>query len=209
MPRTIREQYFDPDYIEIKHITEDTTLYSLMLHGYLSTYLFKKLRSFDRIGEVIDTPIKELMKIRHFGSVSFKHLKDFFEENHGKFKLKVTKARPEKDNSLDQIKVLEKKLTKYEDELHSTLNENYKINEALQVCNLDLTAHKGLEKTLWEQIDDLKNSTDLAKLEYDNYYKDSLNDLHQKIKQKDEQIASLNLSNRDALNTINLLKINT
>nr|BAR35681.1 hypothetical protein [uncultured Mediterranean phage uvMED] len=180
MPRnfqqTLREKYFDPDYMEIKYITEDTTLHALRIHGYLPTYLFNRLYRFDTIGEIIDTPISDLMKIPHFGSGSFKKLIVFFEENHDKFKLKGLKPVIKKKQSCEEkMKVVESKLKK----MDAYRSENIK----------------------------LKKANELAKIEYDNYYKDSLNSLHEKIKQKDIQIGTLRLSNNEAYKALQALKI--
>ena len=176
MPRTLREKYFDPDYMEIKYITEDTTLHALRIHGYLPTYLFNRLYRFDTIGEVIDTPMIDLMRIPHFGSGCFKKLKVFFEENHDKFKLKGHKTVLKKKQSCEEkIKVVEAKLKKM---------------EAYRSQNVQL-----------------KKANELAKIEYDNYYKESINNLHEKIKQKDIQIGTLRLSNNEAYKALQALKI--
>ena len=141
MPRTLREKYFDPDYMEIKYITEDTTLHALRIHGYLPAYLFNRLYRFDTIGEVIDTPMSDLMKIPHFGSGSFKKLKVFFEENHDKFKLKGIKPVIKKKQSCEEkMKVVESKLKK----MDAYRSENIQLKKANQT---------------------LKNSNELAKIE--------------------------------------------
>ena len=176
MPRTLREKYFDPDYMEIKYITEDTTLHALRIHGYLTNYLLNRLYRFDTIGEVIDTPIGDLMKTRGFGSGCLKQLKVFFEKNHDKFKLKGLKPVIKKKQSCEEkMKVVESKLKKM---------DTYR-SENIQ----------------------LKKANELAKIEYDNYYKDSLNSLHEKIKQKDIQLGTLRLSNNEAYKALQALKI--
>ena len=183
MPRTLREKYFDPDYMEIKYITEDTTLYALRIHGYLPAYLFNRLYRFDTIGEVIDTPMSDLMKTPNFGSGCLKQLKVFFEENHDKFKLKGLKPVIKKKQSCEEkMKVVEAKLKK----MDAYRSENIQLKKANQT---------------------LKNSNELAKIEYDNYYKDSLNSLHEKIKQKDIQLGTLRLSNNEAYKALQALKI--
>jgi len=198
MSRSIRNTYFDPNYSEIKYITEDTSLYALHLHGYISTFLENRLSAFTTIGEVIDSDMVDLMKEPGFGYGCRKELTAFFVENQGKFKLKSHKAASKKnDKSQDRIKALEKKLIKYEEELHSQVEEKYKVNDALDSCNLELTSHKGLETTLYEEIETLKKSTELAKIEYDNYYKDRIEHLNQLVKDKDIQIGALKLSNNN------------
>lgn len=183
MPRTLREKYFDPDYMEIKYITEDTTLHALRIHGYLTNYLLNRLYRFDTIGEVIDTPMGDLMKTRGFGSGCLKQLKVFFEKNHDKFKLKGLKPVIKKKQSCEEkMKVVESKLKK----MDAYRSENIQLKKANQT---------------------LKNSNELAKIEYDNYYKDSLNDLHEKMKQKDIQIGTLRLSNNEAYKALQALKI--
>lgn len=161
MPRscqqTLRDRYFDPDYVEIKYITEDTTLHALWIHGYLSTYLLNRLHRFDTIGDVIDTPIIDLMRTPNFGSGCLKQLKAFFEDNHDKFKLKGNKPFLKKKQSCEEkIKTLEAKLEKME----AYRSENIKLKKANQI---------------------LKNSNELAKIEYEKFYKDSVNDLQEKI----------------------------
>ena len=187
--RTIRETYFDPNYAGIKYINEDTTLYALKLHGYISSLLENRVESFTTIGEVIDTPMSDLKAEPKFNANSRKELTAFFEENHGKFRLKGHKATPKnKDKPQVTINALEKKLRKYEKE----------IDDLMKL----LTAHKSLETTLYEEIETLKTETEKAKKDYDKYYQDRIRDFEEKIKVKDLDIGTLKLYNVEAFQSL-------
>jgi hypothetical protein len=157
MPRTLRETYFDPDYIEIKYITEDTTLYALKLHGYISRLLENRLESFTTIGEVIDTPMSELRAELKFGARSQKELTAFFIENLDKFRLKGPKPVLKKKQSCEKkIKVLEAKLKK------------------MEVFRTESIKQKKANETL-------KKGINIMKEDYDNYYKARIKNLNDKI----------------------------
>jgi len=198
-PKSLRETYFDPDYKELKYIDEDTTLYALHLHGYISTYLKNSLGAFSILGELLDAPIMEISKkARNFGPGCRKELKSFFENNYDKFRLKS--GTKNKDKSQGKIKALEKKKKKNPELIIKQLSTD------LENRNLDVAAHKSLEITLYEEIDALNKSTELAKKEYDDYYKERLKDLNLRIKDKEIQIGTLQLSNNEAYKALKSLK---
>ena len=200
-PKSLRETYFDPDYKELKYINEDTTLYALHLHGYISTYLVNSLSSFSKVGELLDAPIMEISKkARNFGPGCKKELKSFFENNYDKFRLKS--GTKNKDKSQGTIKALEKKLKKYEQELYDLMEDKNNLKDDLENSNLDLTAHKSLETTLYEEIETLKIETEKAKKDYDNYYRDRIRDFEEKIKVKDLDISTLKLYNVEAFQSL-------
>ena len=201
MIKTLRETYFDPDYKELKYINEDTTLYALHLHGYISTYLVNSLSAFSKVGELLDAPIMEISKkARNFGPGCRKELKSFFENNYEKFRLKS--GTKNKDKSQGTIKALEKKLKKYEQELYDLMEDKNNLKDDLENSNLDLTAHKSLETTLYEEIETLKIETEKAKKDYDNYYRDRIRDFEEKIKVKDLDISTLKLYNVEAFQSL-------
>ena len=200
-PKSLRETYFDPDYKELKYINEDTTLYALHLHGYISTYLVNSLSAFSKVGELLDAPIMEISKkARNFGPGCRKELKSFFENNYDKFRLKS--GTKNKDKSQGTIKALEKKLKKYEQELYDLMEDKNNLEHHLENSNLDLTAHKSLETTLYEEIETLKIETEKAKKDYDNYYRDRIRDFEEKIKVKDLDISTLKLYNVEAFQSL-------
>ena len=200
-PKSLRETYFDPDYKELKYINEDTTLYALHLHGYISTYLVNSLSAFSKVGELLDAPIMEISKkARNFGPGCKKELKSFFENNYDKFRLKS--GTKNKDKSQGTIKALEKKLKKYEQELYDLMEDKNNLKHHLENSNLDLTAHKSLETTLYEEIETLKIETEKAKKDYDNYYRDRIRDFEEKIKVKDLDISTLKLYNVEAFQSL-------
>ena len=200
-PKSLRETYFDPDYKELKYINEDTTLYALHLHGYISTYLVNSLSAFSKVGELLDAPIMEISKkARNFGPGCRKELKSFFENNYEKFRLKS--GTKNKDKSQSIIKALEKKLKKYEQELYDLMEDKNNLKDDLENSNLDLTAHKSLETTLYEEIETLKIETEKAKKDYDNYYRDRIRDFEEKIKVKDLDISTLKLYNVEAFQSL-------
>ena len=200
-PKSLRETYFDPDYKELKYINEDTTLYALHLHGYISTYLVNSLSAFSTVGELLDAPIMEISKkARNFGPGCRKELKSFFENNYEKFRLKS--GTKNKDKSQGTIKALEKKLKKYEQELYDLMEDKNNLKDDLENSNLDLTAHKSLETTLYEEIETLKIETEKAKKDYDNYYRDRIRDFEEKIKVKDLDISTLKLYNVEAFQSL-------
>ena len=200
-PKSLRETYFDPDYKELKYINEDTTLYALHLHGYISTYLVNSLSAFSKVGELLDAPIMEISKkARNFGPGCKKELKSFFENNYDKFRLKSGPKK--KDKSQVTINALEKKLRKHEQELYDLMEKKNKLKDALQKSNLELTSHKGLETTLYEEIETLKIETEKAKKDYDNYYRDRIRDFEEKIKVKDLDISTLKLYNVEAFQSL-------
>ena len=200
-PKSLRETYFDPDYKELKYINEDTTLYALHLHGYISTYLVNSLSAFSKVGELLDAPIMEISKkTRNFGPGCRKELKSFFENNYEKFRLKS--GTKNKDKSQGTIKALEKKLKKYEQELYDLMEDKNNLKDDLENSNLDLTAHKSLETTLYEEIETLKIETEKAKKDYDNYYRDRIRDFEEKIKVKDLDISTLKLYNVEAFQSL-------
>jgi|TARA_B110000285_G_scaffold45413_1_gene50749 ribosomal protein L9 len=200
-PKSLRETYFDPDYKELKYINEDTTLYALHLHGYISTYLVNSLSAFSKVGELLDAPIMEISKkARNFGPGCRKELKSFFENNYEKFRLKS--GTKNKDKSQGTIKALEKKLKKYEQELYDLMEDKNNLKDDLENSNLDLTAHKSLETTLYEEIETLKIETEKAKKDYDNYYRDRIRDFEEKIKVKDLDISTLKLYNVEAFQSL-------
>ena len=200
-PKSLRETYFDPDYKELKYINEDTTLYALHLHGYISTYLVNSLSAFSKVGELLDAPIMEISKkARNFGPGCRKELKSFFENNYEKFRLKS--GTKNKDKSQGTIKALEKKLKKYEQELYDLMEDKNNLEHHLENSNLDITAHKSLETTLYEEIETLKIETEKAKKDYDNYYRDRIRDFEEKIKVKDLDISTLKLYNVEAFQSL-------
>ncbi len=200
-PKSLRETYFDPDYKELKYINEDTTLYALHLHGYISTYLVNSLSAFSKVGELLDAPIMEISKkARNFGPGCRKELKSFFENNYEKFRLKS--GTKNKDKSQGTIKALEKKLKKYEQELYDLMEDKNNLEHHLENSNLDLTAHKSLETTLYEEIETLKIETEKAKKDYDKYYRDRIRDFEEKIKVKDLDISTLKLYNVEAFQSL-------
>lgn len=200
-PKSLRETYFDPDYKELKYINEDTTLYALHLHGYISTYLVNSLSAFSKVGELLDAPIMEISKkARNFGPGCRKEVKSFFENNYEKFRLKS--GTKNKDKSQGTIKALEKKLKKYEQELYDLMEDKNNLKDDLENSNLDLTAHKSLETTLYEEIETLKIETEKAKKDYDNYYRDRIRDFEEKIKVKDLDISTLKLYNVEAFQSL-------
>ena len=210
-PKSLRETYFDPDYKELKYINEDTTLYALHLHGYISTYLVNSLSAFSKVGELLDAPIMEISKkARNFGPGCRKELKSFFENNYEKFRLKS--GTKNKDKSQSIIKALEKKLKKYEQELYDLMEDKNNLEHHLENSNLDITAHKSLETTLYEEIETLKIETEKAKKDYDNYYRDRIRDFEEKIKVKDLDISTLKLYNVEAFQSLqemrNKMKVN-
>ena len=200
-PKSLRETYFDPDYKELKYINEDTTLYALHLHGYISTYLVNSLSAFSTVGELLDAPIMEISKkARNFGPGCRKEVKSFFETNYDKFRLKAGPKK--KDKSQVTINALEKKLRKHEQELYDMMEKKNKLKDALQKSNLKLNSHKGLETTLYEEIETLKIETEKAKKDYDNYYRDRIRDFEEKIKVKDLDISTLKLYNVEAFQSL-------
>ena len=200
-PKSLRETYFDPDYKELKYINEDTTLYALHLHGYISTYLVNSLSAFSTVGELLDAPIKEISKkARNFGPGCRKEVKSFFENNYEKFRLKS--GTKNKDKSQGTIKALEKKLKKYEQELYDLMEDKNNLEHHLENSNLDITAHKSLETTLYEEIETLKIETEKAKKDYDKYYRDRIRDFEEKIKVKDLDISTLKLYNVEAFQSL-------
>ena len=200
-PKSLRETYFDPDYKELKYINEDTTLYALHLHGYISTYLVNSLSAFSTVGDLLDSPIKEISKkARNFGPGCRKEVKSFFENNYEKFRLKS--GTKNKDKSQGTIKALEKKLKKYEQELYDLMEDKNNLKDDLENSNLDLTAHKSLETTLYEEIETLKIETEKAKKDYDKYYRDRIRDFEEKIKVKDLDISTLKLYNVEAFQSL-------
>ena len=200
-PKSLRETYFDPDYKELKYINEDTTLYALHLHGYISTYLVNSLSAFSKVGELLDAPIMEISKkARNFGPGCRKEVKSFFENNYEKFRLKS--GTKNKDKSQGTIKALEKKLKKYEQELYDLMEDKNNLKDDLENSNLDLTAHKSLETTLYEEIETLKIETEKAKKDYDKYYRDRIRDFEEKIKVKDLDISTLKLYNVEAFQSL-------
>lgn len=210
-PKSLRETYFDPDYKELKYINEDTTLYALHLHGYISTYLVNSLSAFSKVGELLDAPIMEISKkARNFGPGCRKELKSFFENNYEKFRLKS--GTKNKDKSQSIIKALEKKLKKYEQELYDLMEDKNNLEHHLENSNLDITAHKSLETTLYEEIETLKIETEKAKKDYDKYYRDRIRDFEEKIKVKDLDISTLKLYNVEAFQSLqemrNKMKVN-
>jgi|TARA_R110000824_G_scaffold291145_3_gene479654 hypothetical protein len=188
--KTIRETYFDPNYAGIKYINEDTTLYALKLHGYISSLLENRLESFTTIGEVIDTSMSDLKAEPKFGAGSQKELTAFFKENHSKFRLKGHKATPKKKGKPQGTinREFTKKLRKYEKE----------IDDLMEL----LTAHKSLETTLYEEIETLKTETEKTKRDYDKYYQDRIRDFEEKIKVKDLDISTLKLYNVEAFQSL-------
>ena len=210
-PKSLRETYFDPDYKELKYINEDTTLYALHLHGYISTYLVNSLSAFSTVGELLDAPIMEISKkARNFGPGCRKEVKSFFENNYDKFRLKAGPKK--KDKSQVTINALEKKLRKHEQELYDLMEKKNKLKDALQKSNLELTSHKGLETTLYEEIETLKIETEKAKKDYDKYYQDRMRNFEEKIKLKDSEISTLKLYNVEAFQSLqkmrNKMKVN-
>ena len=204
-PKSLRETYFDPDYKELKYINEDTTLYALHLHGYISTYLVNSLSSFSKVGELLDAPIMEISKkARNFGPGCKKELKSFFENNYDKFRLKSGPKK--KDKSQVTINALEKKLRKHEQELYDLMEKKNKLKDALQKSNLELTSHKGLETTLYEEIETLKIETEKAKKDYDKYYQDRMRNFEEKIKLKDSEISTLKLYNVEAFQSLQKMR---
>ena len=200
-PKSLRETYFDPDYKELKYINEDTTLYALHLHGYISTYLVNSLSAFSKVGELLDAPIMEISKkARNFGPGCRKEVKSFFENNYDKFRLKAGPKK--KDKSQVTINALEKKLRKHEQELYDLMEDKNNLKDDLENSNLDLTAHKSLETTLYEEIETLKIETEKAKKDYDNYYRDRIRDFEEKIKVKDLDISTLKLYNVEAFQSL-------
>ena len=204
-PKSLRETYFDPDYKELKYINEDTTLYALHLHGYISTYLVNSLSAFSTVGELLDSPIKEISnKARNFGPGCRKEVKSFFENNYDKFRLKAGPKK--KDKSQVTINALEKKLRKHEQELYDLMEKKNKLKDALQKSNLELTSHKGLETTLYEEIETLKIETEKAKKDYDKYYQDRMRNFEEKIKLKDSEISTLKLYNVEAFQSLQKMR---
>lgn len=205
MLNTLRETYFDPDYKELKYIDEDTTLYALKIHGYISTYLKNSLGAYKTVGELLDAPIMEISKkARNFGPGCRKELKSFFENNYDKFRLKS--GTKNKDKSQGKIKALEKKLRKYEQELYDLMEEKNNLVDDLENSNLDITAHKSLETTLYEEIETLKIETEKAKKDYDKYYRDRIRDFEEKIKLKDSEINTLKLYNVEAFQSLQKMR---
>jgi|MEHZ01.5.fsa_nt_MEHZ011556363.1_4 ribosomal protein L9 len=204
-PKSLRETYFDPDYKELKYINEDTTLYALHLHGYISTYLVNSLSAFSTVGELLDAPIMEISKkARNFGPGCRKEVKSFFENNYDKFRLKAGPKK--KDKSQVTINALEKKLRKHEQELYDLMEKKNKLKDALQKSNLELTSHKGLETTLYEEIETLKIETEKAKKDYDKYYQDRMRNFEEKIKLKDSEISTLKLYNVEAFQSLQKMR---
>jgi ribosomal protein L9 len=204
-PKSLRETYFDPDYKELKYINEDTTLYALHLHGYISTYLVNSLSAFSKVGELLDAPIMEISKkARNFGPGCRKEVKSFFENNYDKFRLKAGPKK--KDKSQVTINALEKKLRKHEQELYDLMEKKNKLKDALQKSNLELTSHKGLETTLYEEIETLKIETEKAKKDYDKYYQDRMRNFEEKIKLKDSEISTLKLYNVEAFQSLQKMR---
>jgi len=205
MIKTLRETYFDPDYKELKYINEDTTLYALHLHGYISTYLVNSLSAFSTVGELLDAPIMEISKkASNFGPGCRKEVKSFFENNYDKFRLKAGPKK--KDKSQVTINALEKKLRKHEQELYDLMEKKNKLKDALQKSNLELTSHKGLETTLYEEIETLKIETEKAKKDYDKYYQDRMRNFEEKIKLKDSEISTLKLYNVEAFQSLQKMR---
>ena len=188
MLNTLREEFFDPDFMELNYITEETTLYALEIHGYISNYLYNRLKAYKNVGELIDTPILDIMSESKFGPGCRKELKSFFSDNNSKFRLKgYKKAIPKKKKKNPELIIKQ-------------------LSTDLENRNLDVAAHKSLEITLYEEIDALNKSTELAKKEYDDYYKERLEDLNLRIKDKEIQIGTLQLSNNDAYKALKSLK---
>jgi hypothetical protein len=72
----------------------------------------------------------------------------------------------------------------------------------LEKSDLDLTAYKSLETTLYEEIETLKIETEKAKKDYDKYYRDRIKDFEEKIKVKDLDISTLKLYNVEAFQSL-------
>lgn len=188
MVNTLREEFFDPDFMEIKYMTEETTLYALNIHGYISNYLYNRLRAYKTVGELIDTPIKDIMSESKFGPGCRKELKSFFSDNNSKFRLKGYKKEITKKKKKNPELIIKQ------------------LSTDLENRNLDVAAHKSLEITLYKEIDALNKSTELAKKEYDDYYRERLKDLNLRIKDKEIQIGTLQLSNNEAYKALKSLK---
>jgi len=188
MLNTLREEFFDPDFMELNYITEETTLYALKIHGYISNYLYNRLRAYKTVGELIDTPIKDIMSESKFGPGCRKELKSFFSDNNSKFRLKGYKKEITKKKKKNPELIIKQ------------------LSTDLENRNLDVAAHKSLEITLYEEIDTLNKSIDLVKKDYDNYYKDSFKNLNEKLKVKEIQIGTLQLSNNEAYKALKSLK---
>jgi chromosome segregation ATPase len=153
------------------------------------------------VGDLLDSPIKEISKkARNFGPGCRKEVKSFFENNYDKFRLKAGPKK--KDKSQVTINALEKKLKKYEQELYDLMEDKNNLKDDLENSNLDLTAHKSLETTLYEEIETLKIETEKAKKDYDNYYRDRIRDFEEKIKVKDLDISTLKLYNVEAFQSL-------
>ena len=188
MLNTLREEFFDPDFMELNYITEETTLYALKIHGYISNYLYNRLKAYKNVGELIDTPILDIMSESKFGPGCRKELKSFFSDNNSKFRLKgYKKAIPKKKKKNPELIIKQ-------------------LSTDLENRNLDVAAHKSLEITLYKEIDALNKSTELAKKEYDDYYRERLKDLNLRIKDKEIQIGTLQLSNNEAYKALKSLK---
>lgn len=188
MLNTLREEFFDPDFMELNYITEETTLYALKIHGYISNYLYNRLKAYKNVGELIDTPILDIMSESKFGPGCRKELKSFFSDNNSKFRLKGYKKEITKKKKKNPELIIKQ------------------LSTDLENRNLDVAAHKSLEITLYKEIDALNKSTELAKKEYDDYYRERLKDLNLRIKDKEIQIGTLQLSNNEAYKALKSLK---
>jgi chromosome segregation ATPase len=180
-------------------------LYALHLHGYISTYLVNSLSAFSTVGELLDSPIKEISnKARNFGPGCRKEVKSFFENNYDKFRLKANPKK--KDKSQVIINALEKKLKKYEQELNDLMEDKNNVEFHLEKSDLELTAYKKLETTLYKKIETLKLETEKAKKDYDKYYQDRMRNFEEKIKLKDSEISTLKLYNVEAFQSLQKMR---
>ena len=71
---------------------------------------------------------------------------------------------------------------------------------------VELTSHKGLETTLYEEIETLKIETEKAKKDYDKYYQDRMRNFEEKIKLKDSEISTLKLYNVEAFQSLQKMR---
>jgi hypothetical protein len=86
------------------------------------------------------------------------------------------------------------------------MEKKNKLKDALQKSNLELTSHKGLETTLYEEIETLKIETEKAKKDYDKYYQDRMRNFEEKIKLKDSEISTLKLYNVEAFQSLQKMR---
>jgi hypothetical protein len=82
------------------------------------------------------------------------------------------------------------------------MEDKNNLKDDLENSNLDLTAHKSLETTLYEEIETLKIETEKAKKDYDKYYQDRMRNFEEKIKVKDLDISTLKLYNVEAFQSL-------